>query len=45
MLSQLPPLAVPKQYLYFDELPKMGSGKVAFRQIETIVSKRLSSSV
>lgn len=43
-LSQrLSPISVPKTYVYFDELPKMGSGKVDFRTITDMVQEKLSS--
>ncbi len=39
---KLPAIAVPKTYIYFDELPKMGSGKVDFRTITDMVQEKLS---
>ncbi|MBN2651577.1 MAG: AMP-binding protein [Spirochaetales bacterium] len=41
MLATLPAIAVPKQFMYFDNLPKMGSGKIAFREIEKMVKNKL----
>jgi acyl-[acyl-carrier-protein]-phospholipid O-acyltransferase/long-chain-fatty-acid--[acyl-carrier-protein] ligase len=41
MSKQLPQIAIPAQFLLFDELPKMGSGKVDFRTITDMVRKRL----
>ncbi len=37
----LPPIALPKIFIKFDELPKMGSGKVDFRSIEKRAEVRL----
>ena len=31
LLENLPPLAIPKKFIYFKELPVMGNGKVNFR--------------
>lgn len=42
MAEKLPPIAVPTEFAYFDELPKMGSGKSDFRRITTMVRKRTS---
>jgi acyl-[acyl-carrier-protein]-phospholipid O-acyltransferase / long-chain-fatty-acid--[acyl-carrier-protein] ligase len=33
MAAQLPNIALPKQFIVMDELPKMGSGKIDFRMI------------
>jgi len=41
-LSQrLPPLALPRHFVVFDELPKMDSGKVDFRKTADLVLARL----
>lgn len=37
----LPPIAIPKEFTVFPELPKMGSGKVDFRTITNMVRKSL----
>ena len=37
MAEQLPKIALPKQFLVFEELPKMGSGKIDFRTITDMV--------
>ncbi len=37
MAEQLPKIALPKQFLVFEELPKMGSGKIDFRRITEMV--------
>jgi acyl-[acyl-carrier-protein]-phospholipid O-acyltransferase/long-chain-fatty-acid--[acyl-carrier-protein] ligase len=37
MAEQLPNIALPKQFVVMDELPKMGSGKIDFRRITDIV--------
>lgn len=39
--SELPPIAVPRKYLHFDELPTMGSGKIDFRTTTEMVKTRL----
>jgi len=41
--KDLPPIAIPKDYVVFHELPKMGSGKVDFRTITQMVRKKLQS--
>ena len=33
MAEELPNIALPKNFVVFDELPKMGSGKIDFRAI------------
>ena len=40
--KKLPPIAIPKQFVVFSELPKMGSGKLDFRTITDMVKKKLS---
>jgi acyl-[acyl-carrier-protein]-phospholipid O-acyltransferase/long-chain-fatty-acid--[acyl-carrier-protein] ligase len=42
MSKKLPSIAIPSQFIVFDELPKMGSGKVDFRTITDMVRKKLS---
>lgn len=42
MSDRLPNIALPKQFLIIDELPKMGSGKVNFRKATEIVKDILS---
>ena len=39
--AQLPPIAIPKRFVYFKELPKMGSGKIDFRTTTELVRKQL----
>jgi acyl-[acyl-carrier-protein]-phospholipid O-acyltransferase/long-chain-fatty-acid--[acyl-carrier-protein] ligase len=39
--KKLPAIAVPSQFVRFDDLPKMGSGKVDFRTVTDIVKKQL----
>jgi acyl-[acyl-carrier-protein]-phospholipid O-acyltransferase/long-chain-fatty-acid--[acyl-carrier-protein] ligase len=41
MSKDLAPIAVPNKFLVFDELPKMGTGKVDFRTITEMVRKKL----
>jgi acyl-[acyl-carrier-protein]-phospholipid O-acyltransferase/long-chain-fatty-acid--[acyl-carrier-protein] ligase len=41
MASDLPQIALPKQFLLMDDLPKMGSGKIDFRGITEQVRERL----
>ena len=40
MAEQLPRIALPKQFIFFDELPKMGSGKIDFRTITEMVREQ-----
>lgn len=41
-LSQkLPPIAMPRQFVVIEEMPKMGSGKIDFRTIGRIVRRKL----
>ncbi len=40
--EKLPNIAIPSQFVVFDELPKMGSGKMDFRTITDMVRKRIS---
>lgn len=42
MAKELPPIAMPKQFMVIDELPKMGSGKVNFRKATEMVKSSLS---
>jgi len=42
MSKSLPAISVPSQFLVFDELPKMGSGKMDFRSITELVRKRIA---
>ena len=37
----LPNLAMPKQFLIIEELPKMGSGKINFSKVQEMVIERL----
>ena len=37
MAEHLPKIALPKQFIIFEELPKMGSGKIDFRTITDMV--------
>jgi acyl-[acyl-carrier-protein]-phospholipid O-acyltransferase/long-chain-fatty-acid--[acyl-carrier-protein] ligase len=41
LADELPAIALPKQFLVVDELPKMGSGKIDFRATTEIVRQRL----
>jgi acyl-[acyl-carrier-protein]-phospholipid O-acyltransferase/long-chain-fatty-acid--[acyl-carrier-protein] ligase len=38
--SELPPIAVPKKFVYFEELPLTGNGKVNFRAVEDLCKNR-----
>jgi acyl-[acyl-carrier-protein]-phospholipid O-acyltransferase/long-chain-fatty-acid--[acyl-carrier-protein] ligase len=38
----LPPIAIPKEFIFFPQLPKMGSGKVDFRTITEMVRDHLT---
>ena len=42
MSKKLPKIAVPSQFIVFQELPKMGSGKVDFRTITDMVGKKVN---
>jgi acyl-[acyl-carrier-protein]-phospholipid O-acyltransferase/long-chain-fatty-acid--[acyl-carrier-protein] ligase len=44
MAIELPNIALPKQFLIVEELPKMGSGKIDFRSITNIVRRKLKKS-
>jgi acyl-[acyl-carrier-protein]-phospholipid O-acyltransferase/long-chain-fatty-acid--[acyl-carrier-protein] ligase len=37
MSESLPNIALPKQFVVMEELPKMGSGKIDFRRVTDIV--------
>ncbi|MCK5525807.1 MAG: hypothetical protein KAJ05_01565, partial [Candidatus Latescibacteria bacterium] len=39
--EKLPPIAIPKRFVVFPELPKMGSGKVDFRTITRMVREKV----
>ncbi|RKY78344.1 bifunctional acyl-ACP--phospholipid O-acyltransferase/long-chain-fatty-acid--ACP ligase, partial [candidate division KSB1 bacterium] len=41
MSKDLPAIAIPAQFIVFDELPKMGSGKIDFRTITDMVKQQL----
>lgn len=41
MAEQLPSIALPKQFMQFDDLPRMGSGKIDFRKITDMVRDSL----
>jgi acyl-[acyl-carrier-protein]-phospholipid O-acyltransferase/long-chain-fatty-acid--[acyl-carrier-protein] ligase len=41
MAGQLPKLALPKQFVIIEELPRMGSGKIDFRTVTEMVAERL----
>jgi acyl-[acyl-carrier-protein]-phospholipid O-acyltransferase/long-chain-fatty-acid--[acyl-carrier-protein] ligase len=41
MSEHLPNIALPRQFVVIDELPRMGSGKVDFRGVAEIVATRL----
>ena len=40
--EKLPAISIPNQFVVFDELPKMGSGKMAFRLITDMVRKEIA---
>ncbi|NQT27835.1 AMP-binding protein [candidate division KSB1 bacterium] len=44
MGEKLPNINIPTQFVVFDELPKMGSGKIDFRATTEMVKKRLFQS-
>lgn len=39
--GKLPPIAIPKKFVFLEELPKMGSGKADFRTIAEIVREKV----
>jgi len=41
MSEHLPNIALPKQFIVIEELPKMGSGKIDFRSVADIVTEIL----
>lgn len=41
--EHLPNIALPKQFVVVDELPKMGSGKIDFRGVTELVYQRLAA--
>ena len=41
LASELPRIAVPDRFIQFDQLPRMGSGKVDFRDTTDLVLQRL----
>jgi acyl-[acyl-carrier-protein]-phospholipid O-acyltransferase/long-chain-fatty-acid--[acyl-carrier-protein] ligase len=41
MSEQLPNIALPKQFVVIEELPKMGSGKIDFRTVTDLVQELL----
>ena len=41
MSSSLPNIALPKQFVVIEELPKMGSGKIDFRKVTDMVRERM----
>lgn len=43
MSEQLPRIALPKQFIQVEELPKMGSGKVDFRSATELVKTKLAA--
>ena len=45
MAGHLPNIALPKQFVVIEELPKMGSGKVDFRSVTEIVQTMLRTKV
>ena len=42
MAEQLPPIALPKIFLTWETLPKMGSGKIDFRSISAMAREQLT---
>ncbi|MEK6649653.1 MAG: AMP-binding protein [Bacteroidota bacterium] len=43
MSDALPNIALPKQFVVIEELPKMGSGKIDFRRVTDIVREQVQS--
>jgi acyl-[acyl-carrier-protein]-phospholipid O-acyltransferase/long-chain-fatty-acid--[acyl-carrier-protein] ligase len=44
LAGNLPAIAVPRKFLVFEELPKMGSGKIDFRTTTEMVKEKLQQS-
>ncbi len=44
MSEHLPNIALPKQFIVVEDLPKMGSGKIDFRSVTEIVQNKLKNS-
>lgn len=44
MSEHLPNIALPKQFIVVEDLPKMGSGKIDFRRVTEIVQNKLKNS-
>ena len=42
MAERLPKLALPKEFIIMEELPKMGSGKIDFRTVTAMVNEQLA---
>jgi acyl-[acyl-carrier-protein]-phospholipid O-acyltransferase/long-chain-fatty-acid--[acyl-carrier-protein] ligase len=40
--KELPPISIPKKFIYFDELPLMGNGKVNFRAVVDLCRNRMN---
>ncbi|QEN05420.1 bifunctional acyl-ACP--phospholipid O-acyltransferase/long-chain-fatty-acid--ACP ligase [Thiospirochaeta perfilievii] len=40
--QNLPQIAIPKKYIFLEDLPKMGSGKVDFRSVEKLVREEVT---
>ena len=45
MSEHLPNIALPKQFIVIEELPRMGSGKVDFRTVGEMVNRKLRTEV
>ena len=45
LAAKLPAIAVPRKFLVFDELPKMGSGKIDFRSTTEMVKAAIRREV
>lgn len=43
LAKKLPPIAIPKKIIVFDELPKMGTGKADFRTITRMVREKIGA--
>jgi acyl-[acyl-carrier-protein]-phospholipid O-acyltransferase / long-chain-fatty-acid--[acyl-carrier-protein] ligase len=41
--QELPPISLPKKFIYFEELPLMGNGKVNFRAVEEMCRETVQS--
>jgi acyl-[acyl-carrier-protein]-phospholipid O-acyltransferase/long-chain-fatty-acid--[acyl-carrier-protein] ligase len=44
MMADLPPIALPRQFIVIKDLPMMGTGKIDFRSVTRMVQELLPPS-